>query len=93
MQTQSIDKQVKEITELPAGLKNFALTVSHQAEKLPSLLEFLKTIEPQRIIIFFATCASVDFHFPALKLLLPDNTHIAKLHGKIDQKRRTKIYN
>lgn len=44
------------------------------------------------MIIFFATCASVDFHFPVLKLLLP-SCHIAKLHGKIDQKRRTKIYN
>lgn len=88
----SVDKQVKEITELPAGLKNYHLTVEHQARKLPSLLAFLSTLKSSRIIVFFATCASVDFHFPFLKLLLPAGSHIAKLHGKIDQKRRTKIY-
>ena len=86
-----IDKKVKEITELPAGLTNFVLTVPNQAEKLPSLLSFLSGLKDQRLIIFFATCASVDFHYPALKLLLKDAV-IAKLHGKIDQKRRTKIY-
>ena len=44
------------------------------------------------MIIFFATCASVDYHFLALKLLSP-NLEIWKLHGKINQKKRTKIYN
>ena len=51
----------------------------------------MKDLKGQRLIVFFATCASVDFHFPILKLLLP-SSNIAKLHGKIDQKRRTKIY-
>ena len=48
----------------------------------------------QRIIIFFATCASVDYHNLALKELLEQDgvRKVWKLHGKINQKKRTKIY-
>lgn len=68
---EDVDKQVKDITELPAGLKNYHLTVANQAEKLPSLIAFLQQHKTIRVIVFFATCASVDFHYPFLKLLLP----------------------
>jgi superfamily II DNA/RNA helicase len=45
------------------------------------------------MIVFFATCASVDYHNLALKLLLDkDVNQVWKLHGKINQKKRTQIY-
>jgi len=46
------------------------------------------------MIIFFATCASVDYHNLALKHLLKDQDvkQVWKLHGKINQKKRTQIY-
>ena len=91
-QNKSIDTKVNEISELPAGLKNFYFSTANQSEKLPSLVNFLKTQKNQRIIIFFSTCASVDFHFPVFKLILDKGCHVSKLHGKIDQKKRTKIY-
>jgi superfamily II DNA/RNA helicase len=43
-----------------------------------------------------ATCASVNFHHPALVEIFKSsskaNVQVFKLHGKIDQKKRTKIY-
>jgi ATP-dependent RNA helicase DDX55/SPB4 len=60
-------------------------------------MNFLENdIESSRMIIFFSTCASVNFYFPILKHLLDGsdqaNVDIHKLHGKIDQKKRSKIY-
>lgn len=47
--------------------------------------------------MFFATCASVNYHDLILKILAREHLKnssldIFKLHGKIDQKKRTKIY-
>ena len=42
-----------------------------------------------------ATCASVNFHYPILNncgLFQKSNVQVFKLHGKIDQKKRSKIY-
>jgi len=64
---------------------------------LPGLTHFVNSeIGSSRIIIFFATCASVNFHYLALQHIiksLPNtDADIYKLHGKIDQKKRSKIY-
>ena len=87
------------ISEVPENLQNFYFIFDHQADKLSVLLQMLnKNLESSRIIIFFSTCASVNFYFPVLKYLFSDdvNKHaraeIFKLHGKIDQRKRSKIY-
>lgn len=66
---------------------------SNQAEKLAGLMQFLEgEIKNSRIIMFFSTCSSVNFHYPALSHLfkLSDKLKcdLFKLHGKIDQKKR-----
>lgn len=66
----TIHQQVSEIQELPQGLMNHYVLVDHQAQKLGHLLGFLKEMSGQRIIIFFATCASVDYHYLTLKTIL-----------------------
>jgi len=61
-----------------------------------ALLRFIDSMESKRLIIFFGTCSSVNFHQEALKHLFSeaDKGHVVrKLHGKINQKKRTKIYN
>jgi superfamily II DNA/RNA helicase len=58
--------------------------VENQAEKLPLLISFMKNIKPSRLIIFFGTCASVDFHNLILPTLAGDLGKFFKLHGKID---------
>ena len=47
------------------------------------------------MIIFFGTCASVNYHHQILKLIFEERSQkhqVSKLHGKINQKQRTKIY-
>ena len=92
-----IDEQIQGISEIPQNLENHFKAFDNQAEKLPGLINFLENdIKSSRIIIFFATCASVNFHFPILQRLFETsskaNVEVFKLHGKIDQKKRTKIY-
>ena len=57
-----IDKQSK-LFQVTDALKNNLIS-PNQAAKYPYLLEFLENgIPPSRLIIFFATCSSVNFHF------------------------------
>ena len=56
-------------------------------------MAFFNNCKPSRIIIFFGTCASVDFHTIILRIIASDKANFFKLHGKVDQKKRTKIYN
>jgi len=92
-----INEQINNISEIPMNLTNYFQQFDSQAEKLPGLAHFISSeIESSRIIIFFATCSSVNFHYLALqhivKNLVGTEAEIYKLHGKIDQKKRSKIY-
>jgi ATP-dependent RNA helicase DDX55/SPB4 len=91
---EGMEEELNNISEIPQNLTNHYLAFENQAQKLRGLQRFLtEDIKGARIIIFFATCASVNFHFLALQLLFPElAADIFKLHGKIDQKKRSKIY-
>ena len=90
---EELKTSIKEISEVPSNLLNYYQVVESQADKLPQLMAFLHNNKPSRIIIFFATCASVDFHVIILRRILSEKANFFKLHGKVDQKKRTKIYN
>jgi ATP-dependent RNA helicase DDX55/SPB4 len=83
--------------ELPSQLKNF-YTACEQHKKLSLLVPFLKQrIEAKEsVIVFFLTCASVEFHFEAVKALLKDagvdNSDVHKLHGRMTPKTRKSSY-
>ncbi|CDW71079.1 dead-box atp-dependent rna helicase 18-like [Stylonychia lemnae] len=85
-----LNRQIQEINEVPSNLENFYSPVENQALKMKRFIDFLKSIKPSRIIVFFGTCASVDYHNLILQFLI--DAKIYKLHGKIDQKKRGKIY-
>lgn len=88
-----INDQINNISEIPQNLTNYYKCYADQSKKLDGLKHFLLNEIPKcRIIIFFATCASVNFHFLALEILFKDIAEVYKLHGKIDQKKRSKIY-
>ena len=94
---EEINKQINDISEVPMNLSNYYQICSNQAAKMAHLLAFIdREIPSSRIIIFFATCASVNFHYLALQLMVKKTCQatagIYKLHGKIDQKKRSKIY-
>ena len=86
---------MNQISELPRGLKNYYHLVDSQRDKMQALLSFIDSLDAARVIIFFGTCASVNFHHRCLEMLFERKNlphEVAKLHGKIGQKKRTKIY-
>lgn len=93
------------VTYTPTSLTNFYI-VSRVQEKIPRLVSFLREHREQKIIVFFLTCACVDFYGTSLKQILgatdttkkgrksskniDDSVNIELLHGKLVQKRREK---
>lgn len=72
----------------PASLNNYYL-VTPQVEKCSRLVAFLQSHPKEKIIVFFLTCACVEFYGAALQKILPE-LYIELLHGKLVQKRREK---
>lgn len=85
------------IHELPSLLKNYYITLQ-QNQKLPALLSSLqdRIAAKETVIVFFLTCASVEFHYEAVRALLADggiNTDVVhKLHGRMSPKTRKISY-
>jgi ATP-dependent RNA helicase DDX55/SPB4 len=74
----------------PVTLSNFYLT-THLDEKLSRLVAFLQDHKGEKTVLFFLTCASVEFFGRALQhLLSEDGPSVELLHGKLVQKRREK---
>ncbi|XP_014248314.1 ATP-dependent RNA helicase DDX55 [Cimex lectularius] len=80
-------KQSSQKISTPKELINFYKIIPPK-EKLSFLLSFLKEQgKNQKYIIFFLTCASVEYFTTLLKRLLPKFTFFG-LHGKMKKKRQ-----
>ncbi|PWN23296.1 DEAD-domain-containing protein [Microstroma glucosiphilum] len=82
---------------IPASLQNFFL-VSPREDKVSQLVRLLQH-EPQqyftqKIVVFFATCAQVEYFFKVLSTI-PQLRHcrLYSLHGRQNPTRRTKAFN
>jgi ATP-dependent RNA helicase DDX55/SPB4 len=78
----------------PASLAmKYLLTPASQ--KLPALAQILDKLEtrPQKSIVFFSTCAAVDYFQHLLPELLPEGYAIVPLHGKHHSNVRQKNFN
>ncbi|GKY96944.1 hypothetical protein MPSEU_000653400 [Mayamaea pseudoterrestris] len=73
----------------PSTLTNYYV-VTTVTEKLSRLAAFLQDHRDEKMIVFFLTCACVDFYGTALKEILKDTNSIELLHGKMMQPRREK---
>jgi len=74
----------------PTTLSNYYV-VSGIDEKISRLVAFLTSHRDEKVIVFFLTCACVDFFGSALqKLLNKQGVCVELLHGKLVQKRREK---
>ncbi|CAJ1954295.1 unnamed protein product [Cylindrotheca closterium] len=73
----------------PTSLTNY-YTLSRLDEKISRLVSFLQSHREEKVIVFFLTCACVDFYGSSLKQVLGDDLYIELLHGKLVQKRREK---
>ncbi|KAI8507384.1 ATP-dependent RNA helicase ddx55 [Branchiostoma belcheri] len=70
--------------------KNVAENMCRSDEKLNHLVAFLRSHGNEKHMVFFSTCAGVDYFSSALRELLK-NTRVMSIHGKMKQK-RNKIF-
>jgi ATP-dependent RNA helicase DDX55/SPB4 len=74
----------------PTSLTNYYL-ISPIEEQLSRLVAFIKQRPDEKIIVFFMTCANVEYFGLALTNLLPNSKfYIELLHGRLAPKRREK---
>ncbi|KAI0647247.1 P-loop containing nucleoside triphosphate hydrolase protein [Trametes meyenii] len=89
-------KKEREVTEerrIPANLQNYYLACP-AAEKLTQLRRIIghetKHYQSARFIVYFATCACVDYFYRVLVPLLPPNAALFSLHGHLPPTARTR---
>ncbi|CAH1801905.1 unnamed protein product [Owenia fusiformis] len=73
----------------PSTLQNFYM-ICEADEKFNYLMDFLRCHQNDKCMIFYSTCASVDYFSKAIKSLLK-NTEVLCIHGKMKEK-RNKIF-
>lgn len=72
----------KSTTSTPIRLQNYYMTVEPEL-KLAKLLAFIERKGIEKAMIFFPTCACVDYWSDVLPDLLPAGTKCMALHGKM----------
>ena len=75
----------------PSSLENFYVLCEAQT-KLSVLLDLLKSRQSEKVMVFAATCACVDYFSLLLKHLLGAEVMLFSIHGKM-KKKRQKIFN
>ncbi len=80
------DKTSTDLTPTPKSLTNFYL-VCEAEKKVLALFTLLCNFSSQKLIVFFATCALVNYFGSLTKRLFPD-LNILALHGKMRSKRQ-----
>ncbi|XP_063928035.1 ATP-dependent RNA helicase DDX55-like [Zophobas morio] len=77
----------------PPTLNNYYFICLRQ-EKFSQLVSFMKNRESQKFIVFFATCACVDYFALVLKRLeIMSSFPLLSMHGKMVVKKRTGTFN
>ena len=77
---------------LPIRLKNYYALFNNRLEKILHLYKSLPSLAASKVILFFNTCHSVDFYARVFQTMYP-KIPIQKIHGQMEQKKRTKIFN
>lgn len=67
----------------PSTLKNFYMIVESD-EKFNQMMNFIQARKKEKIMIFFSTCAGVDYFSKMLQLLLKNTQVGTSLHEKTD---------
>ncbi len=79
-------RTAKDKAPTPRSLDNYFL-VCDPVHKMSRLLNVLSDMHRMKVIVFFATCASVGYFSTVTKRTLPD-INVVAIHGKIHKKRQ-----
>lgn len=72
----------KATTSTPIRLRNYYMVCEPEL-KLAAILEFIKSKNVKKALIFFPTCACVEYWSEVLPFLLPTTTKCLAMHGKM----------
>ncbi|RXG67710.1 ATP-dependent RNA helicase DDX55 [Armadillidium vulgare] len=70
----------------PASLQNFYM-VTNPDVKIGILISLLMERAEEKTMVFFSTCASVEYFYEVIKNALPASISLLSLHGKMKHKR------
>ncbi|KAB7501298.1 ATP-dependent RNA helicase DDX55 [Armadillidium nasatum] len=70
----------------PASLQNFYM-VTNPDVKIGILISLLLERAGEKTMVFFSTCASVEYFYEVIKNALPASISLLSLHGKMKHKR------
>ncbi|ETV83912.1 hypothetical protein H257_04500 [Aphanomyces astaci] len=87
----TVSVQLASNTKTPSTLTNYFTPVEYDA-KLATLLQFVQNKPSEKHIVFFSTCASVDFYGAVLAHLTKHSNNVVTLHGKMQPKKRIAHY-
>ncbi len=88
-------ENAKTACELPQAMHNYHVVLSDQMKKLDTMRWFLDTYPHAKTIVFISTCSCVEFYYHLFLQLFPElKTAVTfdRLHRKMSQKKRDKIY-
>ncbi|CAL1705033.1 unnamed protein product [Somion occarium] len=89
----SFGGDIIEERRIPANLQNYYMSCQ-VSEKLIQLSRVIRhetsTQDSSRFIVYFATCACVDYFYRVLPLLLPSESTLYSLHGHLQPGTRTR---
>ncbi|OCH95054.1 DEAD-domain-containing protein [Obba rivulosa] len=93
---QAAKDEVIEERRIPANLQNFCVRCE-ASEKLLQLSRIIKyevsSQQSSRFIVYFATCACVDYFYRIIAPFLPPSTSLYSLHGHLSPTARTRTLN
>lgn len=87
-----VQNRKNKIQSTPPGLKNYFMVIMIE-NKLATLVTYLQANKKEKAIVFFLTCAQVDFLgkiLPQLSQL--EDSRIICIHGRMKQKKRNQLY-
>ncbi|GIY51935.1 ATP-dependent RNA helicase DDX55 [Caerostris extrusa] len=86
----SVKQKGSNIQKMPTTLSNFYM-VCDAEKKLSILLWFLMSKAASKNMVFFSTCASVNYFSCILKQIIPEHVPVISIHGQM-KKKRHKIF-
>ncbi|KAF6024295.1 DDX55 [Bugula neritina] len=80
------DEATEGDSKIPLGLSIYSM-VCEADQKFNQLIYFLKQNKTSKHIVFFSTCACVEYFSKAMQSILPKSIEVIPIHGKMKKKR------
>jgi len=84
-------KSKQQNCEVPQSIENFYAVLKSQVSKLNLIHDFIAQNPNAKCVLFFSTCACVEFYYEIFARLFPTYA-FTRIHRKMSQNKRNKVY-